>query len=167
MKIAVCVKQVPVVSMLKLDSASGRLVREGVPSELNYFDVLAIAAMSSLKAAHEAEVVAYTMGPPQARSALVQCLAMCADRAVHLVDPAFAGSDTLATARALSLALVMEPFDLIVCGRNSVDSETAQVGPEIAEMLGLPQITGVRRLEVDGSGPYSHGRAPEPIPGTR
>ena len=152
MKVAVCVKQVPVVSMLKLDSATGRLVREGVPSELNYFDVLAISAMSSLKAAHDAEVVAYTMGPPQARSALVQCLAMGADRAVHLVDPAFAGSDTLATARALSLALGMEPFDLIVCGRNSVDSETAQVGPEIAEMLGLHQITGVRRLEVDDPG---------------
>lgn len=152
MKVAICIKQVPVISMLKFDGGTGRLVREGVPSELNYFDVLAMSAVSTLQATRNVEVVVFTMGPPQARSALAQCLAMGADRAVHLVDAAFAGSDTLATARALSLALDRERFDLVVCGRNSVDSETGQVGPEIAEMLGLPQITGVRRLEVGDSG---------------
>ena len=152
MKVAVCIKQVPLVSMLEFDSEARRVVREGVPSEVNPFDVLAMSALSSIKEAIPTEVVAFTMGPPQARDALVQCLAMGADRAVHLVDPAFAGSDTLATARTLAMALRREDFDLIVCGRYSVDSETAQVGPAIAEMLDLPQISVVQRLEFSDSG---------------
>ena len=152
MKVAVCIKQVPVVSMLKFDDETRRLVREGVPTEVNPFDVLAMSAASLLKQTIPLELVVYTMGPPQARDALVQCLAMGADRAVHLVDQAFAGSDTLATARALSMALRREKFDLIICGRTSVDAETAQVGPEIAELLDLPQITVVRHLEVSDSG---------------
>ena len=151
-KIAVCIKQVPVVSLLRFDDETKRLVREGVPSEVNPFDVMAMSAVASLKEVLPVEVVVFTMGPPQARDALVQCLAMGADRAVHLVDRAFAGSDTLATARALSLGIRRESFDLVVCGRNSVDAETGQVGPEIAEMLDLPQITAVRRLEVSDSG---------------
>ena len=152
MKIAVCIKQVPVVSMLKFDSEAKRLVREGVPVEVNYFDVLAMSTAAGLKEALGAEVVVFTMGPPQARDALVQCLAMGADRAVHLLDQVFAGSDTLATARALSMALRREHFDLVICGLNSVDAETGQVGPEIAELLGVPQITAVTRLEVSDSG---------------
>ena len=152
MRVAVCIKQVPVVSMLKFDHESKRVVREGVPSEVNPFDVLAISAVSALKNTVPMEVVVFTMGPPQAQEALVQCLAMGADRAVHLVDQAFAGSDTLATARALAMALRREEFDLIVCGRHSVDSETGQVGPEIAELLDLPQITAVRHLELTESG---------------
>ena len=87
------------------------------------------------------------MGPPQARDALVQCLAMGARRAVHLTDRAMAGSDTLATARSLALALKREQFDLIICGRNSTDAETGQVGPEIAELLHLPYVGNVRKLE--------------------
>ncbi len=149
MKIAICIKQVPVVSMLRFDEESRRVVREGVPNEVNPFDVLAVSAVAKLKQHADVEAVVYTMGPPQADEALVQCLAMGMDRAVHLVDRAFAGSDTLATARALALALRRESFDLILCGRNSVDAETGQVGPEVAEMLGLPQVTGVRRLELD------------------
>ena len=90
-----------------------------------------------------------TMGPPQAREALVHCLALGADRGVHLVDAAFAGSDTLATARALALALRREGFDLVLCGKTSVDAETGQVGPEVAELLDVPQITAVRRLDLD------------------
>ena len=105
-----------------------------------------------LKQAHDAEVVVFTMGPPQARDALVQCLAMGADSAVHLNDRAFAGSDTLATARALALALARDEYDLIICGRNSVDAETGQVGAEIAEMLDLPQVSGVRNLQLEASG---------------
>ena len=151
MKIAVCVKQVPVVSMLKFDSETKRLVREGVPVEVNYFDVLAMSVAAGLKEALTAEVVVFTMGPPQARDALVQCIAMGADRAVHLLDQRFAGSDTLATARALSMALRLEEPDLVICGLNSVDAETGQVGPEIAELLGMPQITAVTRLEVSDS----------------
>ncbi len=135
--------------MLRFDEESRRVVREGVPNEVNPFDVLAVSAVAELKRHADVEAVVYTMGPPQAEESLVQCLAMGMDRAVHLVDRAFAGSDTLATARALALALRRESFDLILCGRNSVDAETGQVGPEIAEMLGLPQVTGVRWLELD------------------
>ncbi len=151
MKIAVCIKQVPVVSLLKFDNETRRVVRDGVPSEVNPFDVLGMSLAVNLKQAHGAEVAVYTMGPPQARDALVQCLAMGADRAVHLNDRAFAGSDTLATARALSMALALDEYDLIICGRNSVDAETGQVGAEIAEMLDLPQVSGVRHLELDVS----------------
>ena len=150
MKIAICIKQVPVVSMLRFDNDSRRVVREGVPNEVNPFDVLAVSAVAALKEQSPGiEAAVYTMGPPQASEALTQCLAMGMDRAVLLTDRAFAGSDTLATARALSLALSRESFDLVICGRNSVDAETGQVGPEIAEMLNLPQITGVRRLQLD------------------
>ncbi|MXY45674.1 MAG: electron transfer flavoprotein alpha/ beta subunit [Chloroflexi bacterium] len=149
MKIAVCIKQVPVVSLLKFDNESRRVVRDGVPSEVNPFDVLGMSLAANLKRQHDAEVVVFTMGPPQARDALVQCLAMGADSAVHLNDRAFAGSDTLATARALALALAQDDYDLIICGRNSVDAETGQVGAEIADMLDLPQVSGVRRLELN------------------
>ena len=152
MKIAVCIKQVPVVSLLKFDNETRRVVRDGVPSEVNPFDVLGMSLAVNLKQAHDAEVVVYTMGPPQARDALVQCLAMDADSAVHLNDRAFAGSDTLATARALALALARDDYDLIICGRNSVDAETGQVGAEVAEMLDLPQVSGVRHLELETSG---------------
>lgn len=152
MKIAVCIKQVPVVSLLKFDNETRRVVRDGVPSEVNPFDVLGMSLAVNLKQAHEAEVVVYTMGPPQARDALVQCLAMGADSAVHLNDRAFAGSDTLATARALALSLARDEYDLIICGRNSVDAETGQVGAEVAEMLDLPQVSGVRHLELETSG---------------
>jgi electron transfer flavoprotein alpha subunit len=151
MKIAVCIKQVPVVSLLKFDNETRRVVRDGVPSEVNPFDVLGMSLAVNLKQVNDAEVVVLTMGPPQARDALVQCLAMGADSAVHLSDRAFAGSDTLATARALALALARDEYDLIICGRNSVDAETGQVGAEIAEMLDLPQVSGVRHLELDAS----------------
>ena len=149
MKIAVCIKQVPVVSMLKFDNETRRVVREGVPNEVNPYDVLALSLATRLAREHGAEVVALTMGPPQASDALVQALAMGADRAVHLNDRAFAGSDTLATSRALALALKREQPELVICGRNSTDAETGQVGPEIAEMLGLPQITAVSKLDMD------------------
>ena len=152
MKIAVCIKQVPVVSMLRFDNETRRMVREGVPNEVNPYDVLGISLAARLKSEHDAEVVVITMGPPQASEALVQAMAMGADNAIHLNDRAFAGSDTLATARALSFALDRENCDLIICGRNSSDSETGQVGPEIAEILGIPQITAVSNLEVAHDG---------------
>ena len=171
MKIAVCIKQVPVVSMLKFDNETRRVVREGVPNEVNPYDVLSLSLAVRLKGEHastgsaqatstnsgqaasagsgQVEVVALTMGPPQASDALVQALAMGADRAVHLNDRAFAGSDTLATSRALALALEREQPDLVICGRNSTDAETGQVGPEIAEILGVPQITAVSKLDMN------------------
>ena len=151
MKIAVCIKQVPAVSMLKFDNETRRIVRDGVPNEVNPYDVLGLSLATRLKAEAEAEVVVITMGPPQARDALVQAMAMGADRAVHLNDRAFAGSDTLATSRALAMALDRVNPDLIICGRNSTDAETGQVGPEVAEMLGIPQITAVSKLDLDPS----------------
>ncbi len=134
--------------MLRFDNETRRMIREGVPNEVNPYDALGISLAARLKAELDAEVVAVTMGPPQASEALAQAMAMGADRAIHLNDRAFAGSDTLATARALSLALERENCDLIICGRNSSDSETGQVGPEIAEMLGIPQITAVSSVEL-------------------
>lgn len=150
MKIVVLIKQVPVVSAMKLDPETKTLIREGVPSEVSAFDLRALVKAVELRDMHGGEVVVLTMGPPQARAALEYCLALGADRAIHLVDRAFAGADTLATARALALALQREGYDLVLCGRHSTDAETGQVGPEVAELLDLPQITAARSLTVDG-----------------
>lgn len=150
MKTVVLVKQVPVVSAMKLDPETKTLKREGVPSEVSSFDVRALLKAVELRNAHGGEVIVLTMGPPQARAALEHCLALGADRGVHLVDRAFAGADTLATARALALALKKEGCDLILCGRYSTDAETGQVGPEVAELLDIPQVTAARKLTVDG-----------------
>ena len=148
MKIAVLIKQVPVVSMLKFDNETRRVEREGVPTEVNPYDVLGLSLAARLKSEVGAEVTAVTMGPPQAADALIQAIAMGADEAVHLNDRAFAGADTLATARALSAALRLDMPDLIICGRHTTDAETAQVGPEVAEMLSVPQITAASRVEL-------------------
>jgi electron transfer flavoprotein alpha subunit len=149
MKYVVLVKQVPDVSQMQFDPDTRRLRRDGVRLEVSSFDVRALLRAIELRQLSGGEVIAVTMGPPQAREALLHCLALGADRAVHLVDPAFAGSDTLATARALALAVRREGFDLVLCGRSSVDAETGQVGPEVAELLDIAQITAVGRLDVD------------------
>ncbi|HSB12582.1 MAG TPA: FAD-binding protein [Blastocatellia bacterium] len=146
MKIIVCIKQVPEVSEIKFDPRTKTIIREGVPNSVNPFDRRALAEAIRLRDLDGGEVVVVTMGPPQAREALVECLGAGADRALHLVDRAFAGSDTLATARALALALRREQYDIIFCGKYSVDAETGQVGPELAELLDLPQVTGVTSL---------------------
>lgn len=147
MKTAVCVKYVPVVSQIGFDYEKKTIIREGVPSEVNPFDLLGLIRAVELKSRPEDQVVVLSMGPPQAKEGLAQCLALGSDRAVLLTDRALAGSDTLATARALALALEKESPDLIICGRNSADAETGQVGPEIAELLGIPHISQVRKLE--------------------
>ncbi len=152
MKIAVCVKYVPVVSRIQFDYENKVIQREGVPSEINPFDLLGINMAVDLKDGDADSVVALSMGPPNAAEGLTQCYALGADRAVLLSDRALAGSDTLATAQALSLALQREAPDLIVCGRNSSDAETGQVGPEVAELMGLPHISNVRKLEIDRAG---------------
>ena len=149
MKIAVCVKYVPVVSRIQFDYENKVIQREGVPSEINPFDLLGINMAVDLKDGDADSVIALSMGPPNAAEGLTQCYALGADRAVLLSDRALAGSDTLATAQALSLALQREEPDLIVCGRNSSDAETGQVGPEVAELMGLPHISNVRKLDID------------------
>jgi electron transfer flavoprotein alpha subunit len=151
MKIAVCVKYVPVVAQIGFDAATKTIIREGVASEINPFDRLGVVCAVALKASPADEVLAISMGPPQAQEGLLHCLALGADRAVLLTDRALAGSDTLATARALALLLDREKPDVIICGRNSTDAETGQVGPEIAELLGLPHISQVRRLAYEAA----------------
>ncbi len=150
MKIIICIKQVPYIDQLKFDHATKRVVREGVQSEINPFDKRAITQAVELCKQNGGEVTVITMGPPQAREALVEALAMGADRAVHLLGKEFAGSDTLATARALALTCKKIGYDLIFCGKFSTDAETAQVPPMLAEMLNLPQVTGVTKLEILG-----------------
>ncbi|MCH8224567.1 MAG: electron transfer flavoprotein alpha/ beta subunit [Chloroflexi bacterium] len=148
MKIAVCVKYVPVISRITFDYEKKIIIREGVPSEVNLFDLLGLVRAVELKQGPEDQVVVISMGPPTAREGLLQCLALGADRAVLLTDRALAGSDTLATARALALALEQEQPDLIICGRNSTDSETGQVGPEVAELMGIPHVSHVSELDL-------------------
>jgi electron transfer flavoprotein alpha subunit len=148
-KIAVCIKQIPLVEDANFDPVTRTIRRDGV-NVISAYDLRALAQAVDLENRLGFETVAVTMGPPQAREALVDALGMGIDRAVHLQDRAFAGSDTLATARAIAQWLKREAFDLILLGKYSLDAETGQVGPEIAELLGIAQITGVRKLELDG-----------------
>jgi electron transfer flavoprotein alpha subunit len=149
LKIAACIKQIPLVEDANFDPVTRTIRRDGV-NVISAYDLRAVAQAVDLKNRFGAETVTLTMGPPQAREALTDTLAMGMDRAVHLQDRAFAGSDTLATARALAGWLKREHFDLILMGKYSLDAETGQVGPEIAELLDIPQITGVRKLTIDG-----------------
>ena len=151
MKTIVCIKQVPSVSELKFDNVKKTLIREGVHNEINPFDRRAITFAVETRKKHGGEVVIMTMGPPQAKEALIEAMAMGADRSVHLLDRAFAGSDTLATARALSMAIRNEmPIDLVLCGKYSVDAETGHIGPEVAELLAIPNVSGATRIEFSG-----------------
>jgi electron transfer flavoprotein alpha subunit len=150
LKIAVCIKQIPLIEEANFDARTKTIKRDG-PNVISAFDLRAISLAVELKKIHGAETTVVTMGPPQARTALVDAMAMGMDRAVHLEDRAFAGADTLATARALALWLARGKFDLIILGKYSLDAETGQVGPEIAELIGAAQITGARKLEVAGS----------------
>ena len=147
MRIAVLVKQIPAPAEFRMKA--GRLVRDGVPLEVNAYCRRANAKAVEL-AGDDGEAVVFTMGPPAAADALREMIACGAHRGVHLCDPAFAGSDTLATAVALAAAVRREgPFDLVLAGLNSLDSDTGQVPVEVAEMLGLPFAAGVRDLDVD------------------
>ena len=152
MKIVVLVKQVPSPQHVRLDPETKRLVREGVPLELNEFDVYAVTEAIRLRDAHGGEVVTMTMGPPQAEDALRMTLAMGADRAIHLNDKVFAVADTIGTSRTLALAVAKEGADLVLCGRKTVDSETWQVPAEVAAFLGWAQLTNVDRLETTEGG---------------
>ncbi|HLE62454.1 MAG TPA: FAD-binding protein [Pyrinomonadaceae bacterium] len=152
--IVVCVKQIPDMVEMSFDHEKKVLIRDGVRNILNPFDRRAIAEAVKIKAKNGGEITAITMGPAQAREALYECLAAGADKAVHLLDQAFAGADTLATARALAAAIKRLPCDLILCGKYSVDAETGQVGPEVAELLDIPHVTGVCSLTFDENPGY-------------
>lgn len=152
MKILICIKQVPFIEQLKFDITTKRVIREGVGSEINSFDRNAISEAVQLRDQFGGEAIVITMGPPQAKEALVEAHAMGCDRAIHLLGREFAGADTLATARTLALACQKIGFDLILCGKYSTDAETAQVPPMLAEMLDIPQVTGVKYLEFSEGG---------------
>ena len=140
MKVVCLVKQVPRADSIEFDQETKQLRREGVPLLLNPFDAAAVAHAATL----DAEVIAMTMGPPQAEQALRACLALGAHRCIHLSDRVFAVADTLGTARTLALAIEKEgDVDLVICGRKTTDSETWQVPPETAAFLGWPHLTGI------------------------
>lgn len=149
MNIVVCIKQVPDTTEIKLDPATGTMIRDGVPSIMNPDDKGGLEMALRLKDRYDAHVTVITMGPPQADDILREAYAMGADRAIHLSDRKFAGADTLATSNAIAGALRMLDFDLVITGRQAIDGDTAQVGPQIAEHLDLPQVTYVEDLEYD------------------
>lgn len=150
MNIVVCLKQVPDTNEVKIDPKTGTLIREGVPSIINPDDKNALEEALILKDNTGAKVTVISMGPPQAEKALREALAMGADDAILITDRAFAGADTLATSNALAGALRKLDYDIIFAGRQAIDGDTAQVGPEIAEHLGIPQVTYVEKVEADG-----------------
>lgn len=149
MHIIVCIKQVPDVKEVKWDPQTGSLIRKGIPSIINPNDRNAVEAGLRLREKHGGEVSVLSMGPSQVEEALREALAMGADRAVQLTGKQFAGSDTWATSYTLGLAIrKMAVWDLIICGKEAMDGMTAQVGPELAEYLGIPQLTYAVSLEV-------------------
>lgn len=150
MKIVVCIKQVPDTTEVRLDPVTGTLIRDGIPSIINPDDKAGIEAALRLKEKTGAHVTILCMGPLQADIALREALAMGADEAILLSDRAFGGSDTWATSSTLAAALKKIQYDLIITGRQAIDGDTAQVGPQIAEHLGIPQISYVEGIELEG-----------------
>ena len=151
MNIVVCVKQVPDTAEMRIDPVTNNLVRDGVTNIMNPYDQYALETALELKDEMGAKVTVVTMGPPHAEAVLKDCLAVGADDAKLISDRAFGGADTLATSAAM--ANTIKHFgipDLILCGRQAIDGDTAQVGPEIAEHLDLPQVTGALKVKVDG-----------------
>ena len=148
MNFIVCIKQVPGTTEVKIDPKTNTLIREGVESIVNPFDSYAIEEALRLKERMGGKVTVISMGPPQAESALREALSMGCDEAILLTDRAFAGSDTLATSYILARGIKkIGEFDLVICGKQAIDGDTAQVGPGIAEKLGVPAITYVKKIE--------------------
>jgi electron transfer flavoprotein alpha/beta subunit len=148
MKIIVCIKQVPDTTDVKIHPETNTLIRDGVVSIINPFDMYAIEEALRLKERFNAHTTTITMGPPQAEAALRESLALGIDEAIHLSDRAFAGSDTWATSLILAKAIEkIGDYNLIICGKQASDGDTAQVGPGIATHLNLPQATYVRKID--------------------
>ncbi len=148
MKIVVCIKQVPDTTEVSIDPETNTLIREGVASMINPFDMYAIEEAVKLKERFGGQATVITMGPPQAASALREALSLGIDSAIHLSDRVFAGSDTWATSLILAKAIEkIGDCDLVICGKQASDGDTAQVGPGIATHLNIPQATYVRRID--------------------
>jgi len=145
MKIIVCIKQVPDTNNVRIDPKTGTLIREGVPSIINPADRTAIEEALKLGG----KVTILSMGPPQAEDAIREAIAMGADDGILLSDRLFGGSDTIATSYALSCAIrKIKDYDLILAGKQAIDGDTGQIGPQLAELLDLPQITYARKIEI-------------------
>ena len=153
MNIIVCAKQVPNTNEVKIDPVKGTLIRDGVESILNPDDANALEEALRLKdKSKDVSITVLSMGPPQAVEMLRECLSMGADDAVLVSDRAFGGADTWATSNTISAAIdKIGNFDIIFAGRQAIDGDTAQVGPQIAEKLGIPQVTYVQRFTVNGN----------------
>lgn len=148
LKILVCVKQVPDVDQMRMDPETGNLVRAGVPAILNPQDANAVAAAVSVKKQYGAEITLITMGPPNAEAVLRECLAMGADKAVLITDRAFGNADTLATSYSiLSAANTQDHYDMIFCGKESLDGATGQMGAQLAQRFGTAQVTSALLLK--------------------
>ncbi len=151
MEIIVLIKQVPDTTEVKIDPKTGTLIREGVESIINPDDLHAIEAALTLKEQFGGSVTAVSMGPPQAIDAISEAMGMGVDRGILLSDKAFAGADTWATSYTLGKAIQkLGPYDLIICGRQAIDGDTAQIGPQVADFLGIPQVTYVFEIEEVG-----------------
>jgi electron transfer flavoprotein beta subunit len=151
MLIVTCIKQVPDTTQVKIDPETGTLIREGVPSIINPFDAHALEESLRLKDKYGFKVVALSMGPPSTEMTLRKAIAVGADEAILLSDRAFGGADTLATSMVLSEAIKMlsaqEEIALVICGKQTIDGDTAQVGPGIATRLGYSQLTSIDRID--------------------
>ncbi|MFC2060379.1 electron transfer flavoprotein subunit beta/FixA family protein [Chloroflexota bacterium] len=148
MNIVVCLKQVPATSKVKIDPQTNTLVRGGIENVINPFDAYALEEGVRIKERCGGKVTAITMGPPQADGMLREAISTGADEAILLSDSAFAGADTLATASTLARAMdKLQDYDLVICGRQTIDGDTGQVGPELAEMLGIPFVAYVSEIE--------------------
>lgn len=161
MNIVVCIKQVPDTTEIKLDPVKGTLIRDGVPSIMNPDDKGGLEFALQLKDRYGANVTVITMGPPQAEAILREAYAMGVDRAILLSDRKFGGADTLATSNTIAAALRNLDYDIIITGRQAIDGDTAQVGPQIAEHLDLPQVTYAENLEFDGNKTFTVKKATE------
>lgn len=151
MNIIVCLKQVPDTNEVKINQETGTLIRDGVPSIINPDDRNALEEALRIKDEMGAIVKVVTMGPPQAKSALKEALAMGADEGYLISDRAFGGSDTWATATIIAAAIdKVGSYDIIFCGRQAIDGDTAQVGPEVAEFLGVTQVTYAKEVKING-----------------
>lgn len=147
MNLAVCIKQVPGTNKVEVDPVTGVLNRNGVESKMNPYDLYAIEAAMRIKEKMNACVSVITMGPPQAEAIIKEAYSLGADKGYLITDRAFAGADVLATSKAISEGLKKaDKFDLIICGKQSTDGDTAQVGPEMSEWLNIPCITNVTKI---------------------
>ena len=148
MNIIVCIKQVPETTQVRINPETNTLIREGVKSIINPFDMYAIEEGIRLKDKFGGKITVITMGPPQADAALREAISLGCDQGILICDRAFAGSDTWATSYTLAGAIKkINEFDLIICGKQASDGDTAQVGPGISTHLGIPQVTYVKKIE--------------------